>query len=214
MGIAAQLIYKSYPHSDLLSVDPPGDEESIESFVERIKENGGCGDTLFEFLCKEANEDIDVSEYVSRLYVAMRGLKKVCSSAEDLQTQIDDAKRVSTHKCEVVRVGEVLEHDNADNLEIVKVFGYTVVVRKGDFKSGDLAVYIPPDSVVPETSQFDFLFFGSKERLCDIATSLGLRCREEEGTRTIQFYKELHSLKKRVGKLELQLKKKEMKKNA
>jgi RNA ligase (TIGR02306 family) len=63
----------------------------------------------------------------------------------------------STHRVEVVQV-ELRPHPSADRLEIVKVFdGYTCCVVKGQFTSGDLAAYIPPDSIVPETEAFAFL---------------------------------------------------------
>jgi RNA ligase (TIGR02306 family) len=64
---------------------------------------------------------------------------------------------MSTFRCEVVPV--VLEkHPNADLLSIVKVFdGYTVCVRTSDWEGVDRGVYIPPDSVVPDTEQFAFL---------------------------------------------------------
>lgn len=64
---------------------------------------------------------------------------------------------MSENKCEVVPV--VLEkHPNADSLSIVKVFdGYTVCVRTEDWLGVDKGVYIPPDSVVPDTEQFKFL---------------------------------------------------------
>jgi RNA ligase (TIGR02306 family) len=63
----------------------------------------------------------------------------------------------STHKCEVVPV--VLQnHPNADSLSIVKVFdGYEVCVRTQDWIGVDKGVYIPPDSVVPDTDEFKFL---------------------------------------------------------
>jgi len=63
----------------------------------------------------------------------------------------------STHKVEVVPV--VLEpHPNADSLSIVRVFsGYTVVVKSSDWQGVEIAAYIPPDSVCPETEQFAFL---------------------------------------------------------
>ena len=64
---------------------------------------------------------------------------------------------MSDHRCEVVPV--VLEkHPNADSLSVVKVFdGYTVCVRTADWEGVDKGVYIPPDSVVPDTEQFKFL---------------------------------------------------------
>jgi len=57
---------------------------------------------------------------------------------------------MSTHKCQVVKV-ELNEHPNADALSIVPVFGWQCVVRTDEWRNGDLAVYVPPDSVVPDT---------------------------------------------------------------
>lgn len=65
-------------------------------------------------------------------------------------------KHSSTHKCEVVRV-LLEEHPNADRLSIVKVHGHECAVRTKEWKDGDLAVCIPPDSVVPDTERFKFL---------------------------------------------------------
>jgi len=63
----------------------------------------------------------------------------------------------STHIAEVVRIKELLPHPNADKLQIVSVYGYTVCIRIGDFKEGDLGVYIPPDNVVSDRPEFSFL---------------------------------------------------------
>ncbi|MFH1186419.1 MAG: RNA ligase family protein [Chloroflexota bacterium] len=56
---------------------------------------------------------------------------------------------MSEFHVEVIRVGPITKHENADSLGITQVRGYPVVVRLGDFKEGDLAVYVPVDSVVP-----------------------------------------------------------------
>lgn len=64
---------------------------------------------------------------------------------------------MSSHKVEVVRIKSIEPHPNADRLELIKVWGYTAIVKKGDFRVGDLAVYIEPDYVVPETEPFAFL---------------------------------------------------------
>lgn len=64
----------------------------------------------------------------------------------------------NTHEVNVVRVGPILPHPNADKLEITMVGGYQVVIGKGSFKEGDLAVYIQPDSVVPQTEPFKFIW--------------------------------------------------------
>jgi RNA ligase (TIGR02306 family) len=65
---------------------------------------------------------------------------------------------MSTHKCPVFTIKELLPHPNADALEIVKVGGWQCCVRKGDYKVGDLAVYIEPDFMVPtDKPEFAFL---------------------------------------------------------
>lgn len=64
---------------------------------------------------------------------------------------------LSTHKVEVLRV-QLEKHPNADSLSIVNVFGgYPCAVRSSDWKDGELAAYIPPDSVV-DTSRPEFAF--------------------------------------------------------
>src|SRR5581483_4038869 len=63
-----------------------------------------------------------------------------------------------THEVKVVRVGPILPHPNADKLQLTMVGGYQVVIGKDTFKEGDLAVYIQPDSVVPQTEPFRFIW--------------------------------------------------------
>jgi hypothetical protein len=65
----------------------------------------------------------------------------------------------STHKCEIVVVHPE-PHPNADRLEVVMVYGYSVCIGKGNFKDGDLGIYIPPDSIVPQTPVFAFIWEG------------------------------------------------------
>lgn len=45
---------------------------------------------------------------------------------------------------------DVLPHNNADSLEIVKVLGWTLVVLKGQFQKDQTVVFIEPDAVLPE----------------------------------------------------------------
>lgn len=65
---------------------------------------------------------------------------------------------LSTHRIEVVEVGPILPHPNADRLEITHAFGWQVCVAKGAFVQGQRAVYIPPDYEVPKRPEFAFLF--------------------------------------------------------
>lgn len=62
------------------------------------------------------------------------------------------------HKVPVVRINEVLTHPNADKLDIIPVGGYQAISAKGQFRPGDLAYYIYPDSIVPERDEFKFLW--------------------------------------------------------
>jgi len=56
---------------------------------------------------------------------------------------------MATFKVEVLKV-EILDHPDADALEIAQVRGYQSIVRKGQFQTGDLAAYIPEQAIVPE----------------------------------------------------------------
>jgi hypothetical protein len=65
---------------------------------------------------------------------------------------------VANHRAAIVRIEALEKHVNADALSIVRIGGYQVVVRTDSWKVGDLAVYIQPDSVVPATKPFEFLW--------------------------------------------------------
>jgi RNA ligase (TIGR02306 family) len=75
----------------------------------------------------------------------------------------------STHKCEVFRVGPLEKHPDADTLSLIKIFdAYQAVVRTSDFKEGDLAVYIPPDNVLPDEPQYAFLNGSLRIKACKL----------------------------------------------
>lgn len=58
---------------------------------------------------------------------------------------------MSEFHVQVVRVGPLAKHENADTLSVTKVFDYPVIIKTGEFKEGDLAAYVPVDSIVPAT---------------------------------------------------------------
>lgn len=60
---------------------------------------------------------------------------------------------------QVVRLGKIEKHPNADTLSITEVLGgYPVILRTGSFREGDLAVYVPVESIVPaDDSRWSFL---------------------------------------------------------
>lgn len=72
---------------------------------------------------------------------------------------------LSTHKVEVVPV-RLERHPNADTLSLVRVFdGYPCIVRTEEWADGDLAAYVPPDSVVDVTRpEFAWLAKGEKTK--------------------------------------------------
>jgi len=57
-----------------LPIEPPGPREKIGQFKERAE---NAEDTLFLFLCREADDDIDAREYVTRLNRAIEDIQIV-----------------------------------------------------------------------------------------------------------------------------------------
>lgn len=56
---------------------------------------------------------------------------------------------MSTFEVKVVKIDAVEHIDNADSIELVVVGDYRSVVRKGQFVTGQLCVYIPETAVLP-----------------------------------------------------------------
>ena len=69
-------------------------------------------------------------------------------------------EKPENHKVLIVRIPEPRIHANADTLELFDILGYQLVAKKGNYAPGDLAVYIQPDSVVPQISAFAWLWEG------------------------------------------------------
>lgn len=56
---------------------------------------------------------------------------------------------MSTFIVPVFEITKIEKHGNADTLSIITIGGFKAIVRTGDFKEGDKAVYIPEGSIVP-----------------------------------------------------------------
>ena len=56
-------------------------------------------------------------------------------------------------KAIVSRLDEVSSHPNADRLDVARVGGWQIVIAKDQHKAGELAAYIPEQSLVPEALQ-------------------------------------------------------------
>lgn len=58
--------------------------------------------------------------------------------------------RMSSFPVQARRV-TISEHPNADAIELAHVDAFVSIVRKGDFQTGDLAVYLPEQALLPES---------------------------------------------------------------
>ena len=47
--------------------------------------------------------------------------------------------------------------ENADNIEAVGILGWQIVVKKNEFRVGDICVYCELDSLLPEKPEFEFM---------------------------------------------------------
>lgn len=56
---------------------------------------------------------------------------------------------MSSFSVNVVRL-EITPHENADALDLAKVGDYLCVVKRGQYRTGDIACYIPEQSVLPD----------------------------------------------------------------
>lgn len=65
-----------------------------------------------------------------------------------------NGKRALAH---IERISWIKPVNGADKIELVGVLGWQCIAKKGEFKVGDLCVYIEIDSRVPETEEFEFL---------------------------------------------------------
>lgn len=71
---------------------------------------------------------------------------------------------MSEFHVEVVEIGPVRKHPEADTLSVTNIHGdsagqggYPVVFKTGEFHEGSRAVYVPVDCVVPDTDRWHFL---------------------------------------------------------
>lgn len=64
----------------------------------------------------------------------------------------------------IQRITDIQPIDGADAIEVASVLGWKVVVKKGEFQVGDLAVYMEIDSVPPDEEQYRFLWRFAEQR--------------------------------------------------
>lgn len=72
---------------------------------------------------------------------------------------------MSEYKVPLTTIREILPHNNATSLEFAKVYDFNVIVSKGSYKVGDVVVFIPPDSIIPQALEDKLFGEGSKIKL-------------------------------------------------
>lgn len=72
---------------------------------------------------------------------------------------------MSTLKVEILKIENIEKHPNADRLDIIQVLGWNCIVQKDSFKIGDLCLYIPIDSILPEEVENKIFGLNSKIKL-------------------------------------------------
>jgi len=61
---------------------------------------------------------------------------------------------MSTFRVPCIKVGPITKHSNADTLGITQADGFQTIVRLGEIKEGELAVYIPAESMINVQSKW------------------------------------------------------------
>lgn len=57
----------------------------------------------------------------------------------------------------IQRILELASIEGADAIEVATVLGWQLVVKKGEFKVGDLVIYVEIDSILPDRPEFEFM---------------------------------------------------------
>ena len=57
----------------------------------------------------------------------------------------------------IQKIADIRAIAGADRIEAATVLGYQTVIKKGEFRPGDLCVWHEPDTVVAERPEYEFL---------------------------------------------------------
>ncbi len=57
----------------------------------------------------------------------------------------------------IQKIDDIKPIEGADRIEVAKIGGWQIIVKKNEFKIGDLCVYCEIDSLLPEKPEFEFL---------------------------------------------------------
>jgi len=79
--------------------------------------------------------------------------------------KVSEEKEGSEYKVPLTTIKEILPHNNATSLEFAVVYGFKVIVVKGQYKPNDTVIFIPPDSIIPQELENKLFGEGSKIKL-------------------------------------------------
>ena len=80
-----------------------------------------------------------------------------------------------TYKVPLTEILEVNDHPNADRLDVVTVYGFQVVAKKGQYQPGDKVIYIPIDSILSPELEYPPASFAAATR-CLPSLNVRLLC--------------------------------------
>jgi len=115
---------------------------------------------------------------------------------------------------EVCKIDKIINHNNADSLEIARVKGWDCIVKKDDYKAGDTIVFIPPDSLLPREQAerlglINYLAGKQKNRVKTVKLrgkmSYGLIVSNEENWKVGTDVSEYYGIKKYVPPTRMQM---------
>lgn len=75
----------------------------------------------------------------------------------------------------VQQIAELLPIEGADAIEVARINGWNVVVKKGDFKVDEMAVFCEVDSFLPIQPEYEFLRKSSYKKMSDGTEGFRLR---------------------------------------
>jgi RNA ligase (TIGR02306 family) len=77
-------------------------------------------------------------------------------SPNEYSIELKEKRRMCMRKlASIQRIHAISNIENSDNLAVASVLGYKSVIRRDEFKVGELCVYIEYDSILPKTAEFE-----------------------------------------------------------
>jgi tRNA-binding EMAP/Myf-like protein len=102
----------------------------------------------------------------------------------------------ANHQANVVKITDIRKHPNADTLDIITLGEFQVVSKTGQFSVGQYGIYIQPDSVVPQTEPFAFIWQPYVDSLVNTPTAASFT---SEGDHTVPEKKRRITVRKFRG---------------